>query len=381
MHSTMDGDTENIIPTKLVVVIFILIIIACFLGNLAVILVVIFRPVLHTSTSFFLLSLSIADLLVGIVVVSLTLVHKLNMDYAQNVSDLACVVLPFIELACVTASVYSLLFVSIDRYRAIVLARKPAQNTSIALSFVLVWVWAFVYSAKIFVQDFFNSSIDEEQPIEHSIENTTDIISVVTNETTAEVLPVINTTVSQVDLPERAYCSILVEEDDDDLPYRILDLVILFVIPVAAMIYIFVQIRKRLWGSSVGATTNVRRKRAVIRFLAIDIIVFVVCWLPFYLIDIVTDTMKIIVDQSETDALEQGSVYVIVRFMCIVLAMCNSFFNPLIYAFFNKNFINEVCIMFSSCRCFTCLPNKVAPETTDETQASCPGDGPVVSTT
>ncbi|CAL1544776.1 unnamed protein product [Lymnaea stagnalis] len=155
----------------------------------------------------------------------------------------------------------------------------------------------------------------------------------------------------------------------------------LFIIPVAAMTYIFVQIRRRLWGSSIGVTTNVRKKRSVIRFLAFDILVFVLCWLPFYMVDIVSDSVKLILGNVEDDEVDENQVYVLLRFFFIILALSNSFLNPLIYAFFNKNFMNEVRLMLSKSWCGTCALNRVVPVNTDETQASGLPEEPVIITT
>ncbi|XP_005110037.2 QRFP-like peptide receptor, partial [Aplysia californica] len=127
------------------------------------------------------------------------------------------------------------------------------------------------------------------------------------------------------------------------------------------MVYIFLHIRRRLWSSAVVVTTNVRKKRAVVRFLAIAILIFIFCWLPFYTLDIVTDSVKLMMDEEKAEALENGEVYNVTKFCVIILAFSNSLLNPFIYAFFNKNFINEARTICrgSRLRCFSV--NRVGP--------------------
>ncbi|KAH9518749.1 hypothetical protein Btru_006138 [Bulinus truncatus] len=363
--SVMDDD-EVYISKSLVIGIYISIIATCFLGNFVVILIVALRPVLHTSTGYFLLSLSVADLFVGVVVVSLTLAHKLNYEYAAGMGRMACVIPPYLELTCITASVYSLLCVSIDRYRAIVLARKPSSDSFIFISFLVVWVGSFLYSAKVFLQDYL--TVNSGDPPSTDSNSTSGYLTSKSTDSNVDNFSL-----------DTSFCSLLVEEDTANLPFRVADLIVLFLVPVAAMTYILIQIRHRLWGSSVGVTTNVMRKRAVIRFLAVDIVIFVLCWLPFYMTDIISDSVKIVTGKPED--VDENEVYSILRFCFIILALSNSFLNPLIYAFFNKNFLNEARALLIKNRLCHCFRNKVWPTVTEETQGSAVPDVQVLGAT
>ncbi|XP_055899200.1 alpha-1A adrenergic receptor-like [Biomphalaria glabrata] len=220
----MMDDDDMYISMPLVIGIYIAIIAFCLLGNLAVIVIVVARPVLHTSTSYFLISLSVADLFVGGVVVSLTLAHKLNLHYASGFGRLACVVPPYLELTCITASVYSLLCVSIDRYRAIVLARKPARDGLIILSFAMVWVGSLLYAAKVFLQDYL--TVNSGDPISASDTTpafqTAETASGSASNTTSPYVKAETTSGGPEDLYslDTSFCSLLVEEDTADLPFR-----------------------------------------------------------------------------------------------------------------------------------------------------------------
>nr|KAG5695040.1 hypothetical protein BaRGS_032533 [Batillaria attramentaria] len=146
---------------------------------------------------------------------------------------------------------------------------------------------------------------------------------------------------------EDTFCNLLVENDEDDLNFRIADLVVLFVVPFVAMLYMYVRVGVKLGFSKLPVTTSIRSKRRIVRFLFTNILVFFASWLPFYLTDVIHDSLEVRAlcfsrlvawGKDHGDKIEDNAVYILLRFIFILAALSNSFINPLIYGLFNENF-------------------------------------------
>ncbi|XP_068443870.1 5-hydroxytryptamine (serotonin) receptor 2C, G protein-coupled-like 1 [Clinocottus analis] len=104
----------------------ILVIIALTIGgNILVILAVSLEKKLQNATNFFLRSLAVADMLVGILVMPVSLINILY-DYAWPLPSALCPIWIYLDVLFSTASIMHLCAISLDRYVAI---RNPIEHS------------------------------------------------------------------------------------------------------------------------------------------------------------------------------------------------------------------------------------------------------------
>ncbi|XP_028836828.1 5-hydroxytryptamine (serotonin) receptor 2C, G protein-coupled-like 1 isoform X2 [Denticeps clupeoides] len=110
-------------------------------GNILVILAVSLEKKLQNATNYFLRSLAVADMLVGILVMPVSLVNILY-DYAWPLPSTLCPIWIYLDVLFSTASIMHLCAISLDRYVAI---RNPIEHsrfnsrTKAMLKIAAVW--------------------------------------------------------------------------------------------------------------------------------------------------------------------------------------------------------------------------------------------------
>lgn len=97
---------------------------------------------------------------------------------------------------------------------------------------------------------------------------------------------------------------------------------------VICLCYLLIVIKVRSAGVRAGLTKKRKSERKVTRMVVIIVLVFVLCWLPFF----TTNIVNLVYTIPENDAA------VAVYFFLVILTYVNSCANPLLYGFLSDNF-------------------------------------------
>ncbi|XP_036003052.1 trace amine-associated receptor 1-like [Fundulus heteroclitus] len=266
-------------------------------GNLLVIISIIYFKQLHTPNNYLVLSLAVADLLVGVLVFPFSMTFTVTSCWYDE--DLFCKVRGIFDVTLSTASILNLCCISIDRYYAVCkpLTYKSTITDRITAIMVLVcWGTAALIGIGIVIAGFNQGKCEGNCVIDALISTT-------------------------------------------------LACIFSFYIPVIVMLAIYLKIflvaQSQL--NSIHSTACQSRKltaavskmeRKATKTLAVVMGVFLLCWSPYFLCIIF---QSLTYDVTPIAAIETLNW----------LTLSNSMLNPFIYAFFYSWFRSAVRMMIS----------------------------------
>ncbi|XP_036451444.1 trace amine-associated receptor 6-like [Colossoma macropomum] len=267
---------------------------AVFLNLLVIISISHFKQ-LHTPTNLLVLSLAVADLLVGLFVMPVNIM--LFIDSCWYLGKMACSILSLISNLSISASVCNLVFIAVDRYIAIsdpLLYSSRITDGKISVCIILGWSFSLMYI----------------------------IIVMHCNE---------HLSPSQMSIRCYGECVIYVKYS-----CFIVDLVFSFLVPCCLILVLYLLIFKvaRRQAKAVRAVTNTASHKhgekassssetKAAKTLSIVIFVYLACWIPLYL------------SSLSVESLSSSSM---VWTVFIWLIYMNSSVNPLIYGIFYQWF-------------------------------------------
>ena len=159
-HFTNDVKNEYIFTSELSIVIAILASIMSFItitGNLLVIIAFIVDKSLRTYSNYYLLNLSVADLLIGLLIP--TYVPFLLYDYKWKLGRLTCILWLISDYVICSASVLCVVVISLDRYLLVNKGLDYLSSQSITKTMAImlsVWLLAFLnYAPAILIWEFY----------------------------------------------------------------------------------------------------------------------------------------------------------------------------------------------------------------------------------
>ncbi|XP_051780130.1 trace amine-associated receptor 13c-like [Erpetoichthys calabaricus] len=297
---------KEIRPTVVYVVLYIFsaaVVMLTIWGNLFVMISIFHFKQLHTPTNLLVLSLAVADFLVGATVMPFTVIR--SIEKCWYFGSVGCTIHSICFLVLTAVSIGSLVLIAIDRYFAICHPFFYSAKVTIPVTCIFIaisWTVSLFYSLSIL---YFKGYIDDAKEL---------------NICPGDCAFVFNTTWGTVDM------------------------IVTFIIPFLLMILfytlIFIVAKKhaRLINnmskhvrSSEGRMFNLPKKsetKAAIT-LGIVVIVFILCWVPYYISTFLVPYMNV----DDPSVILQAFSWV---------AYCNSSMNPIIYALFYPWFQKSV---------------------------------------
>ncbi|XP_037951754.1 tachykinin-like peptides receptor 99D isoform X2 [Teleopsis dalmanni] len=269
-------------------------------GNLIVVWIVLTTKRMRTVTNYFIVNLSIADAMVSSLNVTFNYIYMLDNDWPFG--ELYCKISQFIATLSISASVFTLMAISIDRYIAIMKPLQPRMSKRCNLAIAaVIWIVSAIISCPMLL--FFT-----------------------TGETTSQDGI---RTVCYTEWPDGP-----TNHSELEYIYNILFMILTYFLPIISMTVTYSRVGIELWGSkAIGEYTprqveNVKGKRRVVKMMMVVVLIFAVCWLPFHAYFIVTSCYPGI-----TKAPYIQELYLAIYW----LAMSNSMYNPIIYCWMNSS--------------------------------------------
>ena len=243
----------------------------------------------RSSMYFFLIQLAVADILVCLVSIPLTLLSTQPRPILLLQNDISCKMVRFIQYILPPASVNLLTATAADRFFQICYPLK-FLNRARKIKFLAICSW--MYAAILTIPVLY---LIGARPVKH-INKVYQFCAI--KETSRDIR------IGTIYLTVRAILGLLT--------------------PLSIIIFLYCRIVKTIWRRK---TTRSRMRKNVIKSLGMVVFAFFLSWSPFSFI-------------SKYSILVQKRYYTVSRAEIITfwIGLSASVYNPLIYAFYNKNF-------------------------------------------
>ena len=305
------------------------------LGNTLVLVVTWREKSLHQPNKYFIAFLAVADLLVGMFLDPLKAKQLFHESESQHsVSIHLCRFTVWIDNFALAASILSLAFISFDRYLKISkpLQYKSKMTTSKSLKIIFTILLASIAFATYAATPYSGSY-----------------------------------GILLMDNNLNNYCP---ADDDKEIEFYTFLSVAFFLSTVVILVMyalIFVIAHKRqtmLRNGELGQTWNDRNQRSVflqdlkvIRMLVVIVGVYILCWFPFVIYNLLVLEDPYIIDWESTSLNYQYSINISVMIVDL-LPLLNSLCNPIIYACLNQKYRQAFKNLFSKTVCRPSAQNR-----------------------
>ncbi|CAL8346496.1 unnamed protein product [Lota lota] len=319
---------------------YLFIFLLCMVGNILVCLIVLGNRRMRTVTNLFILNLAVSDLLVGIFCIPTTLVD--NLITGWPFTNIVCKMSGFVQGMSVSASVFTLVAIAVERFRCIVYPLQPKLSLLIAKATIwLIWVLAVAITCPALLALtvekvgyhflVYNNDINLTYPLYTCYENFAN------------------------PLMKKVYTAVLFTH--------------IYMVPLTVISVMYGCIGVKLYSTVVsshdqqeanttaqcparraGRPVISQKKIKVIKMLIVVALLFMLSWLPLWTLMMMTDYAGL-----DSDQLDLLSSYVFP--FAHWLAFSNSSVNPIIYGYYNENFkrgFQAVCKTRPFCWLFRC---------------------------
>ncbi|NXS79003.1 NPFF2 protein, partial [Erpornis zantholeuca] len=289
---------------------YLLIFLLCMVGNGGVCFIILWSKHMRTVTNLFILNLAVSDLLVGLFCMPTTLLD--NIIAGWPFGSLVCKMSGMVQGISVSASVFTLVAIAVDRFRCIVHPFKQKLSIPTAVAIIAV-IW--ILAVAIMCPSAVLLQVQEEKHFR---------VLLGSGNATRPVF----------------WC----REEWPDPGMRKIYTTILFaniyLAPLSLIVIMYARISISLSHTAMpGARKRSqeqrhsvwKRKQKAIKMLIVVTLLFTLSWLPLW-------TLMLLLDYASLSDLQLQLINVYIYPFAHWLAFFNSSINPIIYGFCNENF-------------------------------------------
>ncbi|XP_013794541.1 tachykinin-like peptides receptor 86C [Limulus polyphemus] len=271
-------------------------------GNIIVIWIVIAHRRMRTVTNYFLLNLSLSDLMMATFNCIFNFIFMLHSHWPFG--SVYCTVSNFIAYLTVSVSVFTIAATSIDRFIAIVHPLTPRMPKKVVYLLVgVTWISGTILSVPTLL---YSTTLTYRYP-DGSLR-----------------------TLCYLNWPDGP-----AGNSYSDYKYNLFFLVMTYVLPMLTMAATYSKMCCTLWGNhGIGVETDrqknlIRSKQKVVRMLVVVVLIFAICWLPYHIFFLYTFHFPKVLQTPYIQHIYLAFYW---------LAMSNCMYNPIVYFVMNNKF-------------------------------------------
>ncbi|RUS76802.1 hypothetical protein EGW08_015448 [Elysia chlorotica] len=303
----VESQRKRLLRMEIIITLLVLYSLMCIIsvfGNFLVCYVILKNKRLHTATNFFIANLAVSDLLVTFINVPFNIARNMLSEWPFG--KIPCHTVNFSLVLTTYVSTYTLTSIALDRHRVVLkpLSRRMSRRFALVI-LILVWLVALCLSLPygLYMQ-------------------------------VIKMRFVITKEVKRCRFVGPGYWTHFEEF------LTVTTFLLQYLIPFSLIAVAYGRIVQSLWArTQVGAVTanqqlsRTRAKKKSIKLLIAVVVVFALCWLPLNMYHLLTDF------HPDPEKLSYNSV---VFFICHLIAISSTCFNPFVYCWLNENFREEV---------------------------------------
>ncbi|XP_051742488.1 somatostatin receptor type 5 [Ctenopharyngodon idella] len=285
LNESLLGEEDS---AKVLAVIYLVVFVVGLTGNSLAIFVVLRYTKMKTVTNMYILNLAVAD---ELYILGLPFLTTHNVLTYWPFGNFLCRILMWADSISQFTSTFCLTVMSIDRYMAVVHPIRSARWRRPSVAKVInsmVWALACLLTLPVIIY--------------------------------CDVQPELNT------------CNLSWPEPRDvwSTAFILYTAILGFFCPllVICLCYLLIVIKVKSAGARAGLSKRRASEKKVTRMVVIIVVVFVLCWLPFFMLNII----------NVIRTLPENGIITGVYFLTVILTYVNSCANPLLYGFLSDNF-------------------------------------------
>ena len=302
------GDRMDLEKDLILIISYSILVMIAFFGNALVCHVIFSRRRMRTVTNIFIANLAVSDLLLVVLNVPFNIAKFLMNDWLFG--NAMCVIMNMSLITSVYASTFTLTVIALDRQRVLLYPLRPRILKSGGLIVVsIIWIVSIIMSLPFGIYS-------KAETVSFVVESAIRCRTVYPSQTFEQYLTVVT-------------------------------LILQYILPLAIIGVTYGRIVRRIWErTDLGAMTanqhacRSKHKKKSIKMLMIVVIVFALCWMPLNLYHLLTDL------HPDAESFPYNST---AFFVCHLVAISSTCYNPFIYCWLNEAFRAEIRAVFRCC--------------------------------